>query len=137
MSFGIITNRQPEAIPKKCGDCNFCSPPETIFVEKVGMHVSFRCNHPHPMAKDWKGRRTGVDPDQPPEQMFCPLLNGIGKGFDLFRPKLTAHALAADIHAANQAAKNQSLASHMVEQAPVVSVGDNPLLSAPSLLRLS
>lgn len=101
-----IGNRERNAIPKKCGDCNFCSDPIPLQVEKVGVHIAFRCMHPHPMAKDWKGRRTGVDPDEAPEQMFCPLLNGIGAGFDLLRPKLSAHQLALDIHNGTNAAKN-------------------------------
>ncbi len=129
MSFGILTNKRPESIPKKCGDCNFCSEPEPVFVQKVGLHISFRCNHPHPMAKDWKGRRTGVDPDQAPEPMFCPLLNGIGKGFDIFRPKPSAHTMAAEIHNASQAAKIHQVGTQAIEQAPAVA--ESPLLVLP------
>jgi len=84
------------------------------------------------MAKDWKGRRTGVDPDQAPEQMFCPLLNGIGKGFDLLRPKLTTHEYAKNLHTATQAAKNQGFVEAQLQQVQPVQSSDYTPLVLPT-----
>lgn len=87
LPFGPAKKKEA-GIPPRCGDCMHCGTQVITIPGIEGHYQTYRCKHPHPRAKDSKGRATGIHPDNAPPDL-CPLKHArLGMHSEIFLPKI-------------------------------------------------